>query len=74
VLGHLVDKVGHRAWICLAATSILTAAHLAMGFTTIPAAYLLVGLGLGYRFLIYLCIYIYYIIYTYISFVYIYIT
>jgi len=31
-----------------------------MGFTTIPAAYLLVGLGLGYRCVtLYTCAYIY---------------
>jgi len=45
-----------------------------MGFTTIPAAYLLVGLGLGYRFVyIRSCVYIYITMmtsYKYIVFIY----
>mmetsp|Transcript_3565 Transcript_3565/g.10993 ORF Transcript_3565/g.10993 Transcript_3565/m.10993 type:complete len:159 (+) Transcript_3565:148-624(+) len=48
VLGHMVDRIGRRGWLSLIATTMLTLAHILMGYSKVPASYLLVGLGLGY--------------------------
>ena len=48
LLGWLVDRYGGRATLCVWSAVAVLIVHLALGFTTLPASLLLLGLGLGY--------------------------
>jgi len=48
LLGWAVDRYGGRATLCVASALCVTLVHLALGLTALPAALLLLGLGLGY--------------------------
>jgi len=48
VMGLVVDKVGGRALLVVVAPCLLLAVHLALALSSLPASFLLIGLGLGY--------------------------
>ncbi len=48
ILGAAVDARGGRATLVGVSACLLTAVHLALGFSALPAAIALAGLGVGY--------------------------
>lgn len=50
LLGRLVDTVGRRAWITMAASVLLVLVHASLALTSIPPGLALVGQGLAYAF------------------------
>lgn len=48
LLGAAVDRCGGRSALIVLSSAALVVVHLLLGFTSLPASYVLVGLGLGY--------------------------